>query len=139
MSTTEDLIKDIPANISDSQLITYLHSANLGTKQVKEFKTLTHSTDKVISEWFDVSEKTFQNYRSSKTKLNINFKEKLLLLLSLFKQGERAFGSKDEFNEWLEKPNFHFNNKRPVDFFTTISGIRYIEDRITGIEYGDNV
>ncbi len=65
-------------------------------------------------------------------------KEKLLLLISLYKQGEKVFGSKEEFNDWLEKPNFHFNNKRPVDFFKTISGIRYIEDRLTGILYGDN-
>ncbi|TXD82891.1 DUF2384 domain-containing protein [Subsaximicrobium wynnwilliamsii] len=139
MDTTKDLIRDIPANISDSQVITYLHSANIGTRQLRQFKTLTHATDKVISEWFNVSEKTVLNYRSSKTKLNINFKEKLLLLFSLYKLGERVFGSKEEFNDWLEKPNFHFNDERPEHFFKTISGIRYIEDRITGIEYGDNV
>ncbi|RXJ49908.1 antitoxin Xre/MbcA/ParS toxin-binding domain-containing protein [Gelidibacter gilvus] len=139
METTNDIIKDIPANISDSQVVNYLHSEKLGTKQVKLFKALTHSTDKVISEWFEISEKTFQNYRSSKAKLNINFKEKLVLLFSLYKQGERVFGSKEAFSEWLEKPNFHFNDARPVDFFKTISGIRYIEDRLTGIEYGDNV
>jgi len=138
MATTKDLIRDIPANISDSQVVIYLHSEKLGTKQVRLFKSLTHSSDKVISEWFDVSEKTFQSYRRPKAKLNINFKEKLLLLISLYKQGEKVFGSKEEFNNWLEKPNFHFNNKRPVDFFKTISGIRYIEDRLTGILYGDN-
>ncbi len=139
MDSATDFIREIPANISDSQVITYLHSADLGTKHVRQFKSLTHSTDKVISQWFDVSEKTFQNYRSSETKLNIIFKEKLLLLLSLFRQGERVFGSQENFNDWLKKSNFHFDNKRPIDFFTTISGIRYIEDRITGIEYGDNV
>lgn len=138
MNATKDLIKDIPANISDSQVIIYIQSKKFGTKQVKFFKELTHSTDKIISEWFDISEKTFQSYRSSNSNFNINFKEKLLLLLSLYKQGERVFGSKDEFNEWLEKPNFHFNNEAPVKFFKTISGIRYIEDRLTGIEYGDN-
>lgn len=139
MYASKNRIGDIPANISDSQVINYLHSEKLGTRQVSYLKALTKSTDKVISEWFDISEKTFQNYKNSKSKLNINFQEKLLLLLSLYKQGERVFGSQEEFNEWLEKPNFHFNNIRPVDFFRTISGIRYIEDRLTGIEYGDNV
>lgn len=138
MATTKDLTKEIPVNLSDSQVVVYLHSEKLGTEQVRLLKSLTRSSDKVISEWFDVSEKTFQSYRSSKAKLNINFKEKLLLLISLFKQGEKVFGSKEEFSDWLEKPNFHFNNKRPVDFFETISGIRYIEDRLTGILYGDN-
>ncbi|MDO6435838.1 MbcA/ParS/Xre antitoxin family protein [Cyclobacterium sp. 1_MG-2023] len=138
MNSTKDSIKDIPEKISDSQVVTYIHSGDLGTKQVKLFKTLTHSSDKVISEWFDVSEKTFYSYRTTTAKLNINFKEKLLLLISLYKLGERVFGSKKAFNDWLEKPNFHFNNKQPVDFFKTISGIRYIEDRLTGMLYGDN-
>ncbi len=138
MNATIDINKDIPANISDSQVIIYIHSKKIGTQQVKFFKELTHSTDKIISEWFDISEKTFQSYRSSNSNFNINFKEKLLLLLSLYKQGERVFGSKEEFNEWLEKPNIHFDNEPPVKFFKTISGIRYIEDRLTGMEYGDN-
>lgn len=138
METTNDIIKDIPANISDNQVITYLLSEKLGTNHVRLFKALTHATDKVISEWFDVSEKTFQSYRNSKATLNINFKEKLILLFSLYKQGEQVFGSKEAFNDWLEKPNFHFNDTPPADFFKTISGIRYIEDRLTGIEYGDN-
>lgn len=32
METTNDLIKDIPAKISDSQVVNYLHSEKLGTK-----------------------------------------------------------------------------------------------------------
>ncbi len=129
---------DIPPKISDSQVINYVRSERLGRKQVRQFKEITRSTDKVISAWFNVSEKTFQNYRSSKGKLSIDFKEKLVLLISLYKQGEKVFGSKQAFIDWLEKPNFHFDQKKPVDFFNTISGIRYIEDRLTGMEYGDN-
>ncbi|ARN78191.1 hypothetical protein BST97_09405 [Nonlabens spongiae] len=129
---------DIPPKISDSQVINYVRSERLGRKQVRQFKEITRSTDKVISVWFNVSEKTFQNYRSSNGKLSINFKEKLVLLISLYKQGEKVFGSKQAFIDWLEKPNFHFDQKKPVDFFNTISGIRYIEDRLTGMEYGDN-
>lgn len=129
---------DIPPKISDSQVINYVRSERLGRKQVRQFKEITRSTDKVISVWFNVSEKTFQNYRSSNGKLSIDFKEKLVLLISLYKQGEKVFGSKQAFIDWLEKPNFHFDQKKPVDFFNTISGIRYIEDRLTGMEYGDN-
>ena len=138
MGVTYSTIADVPANITESQVVLYLATPSLGNKQVKLFKQLTNSTDKTISEWFGVSEKTFQGYKRSSANLGMGFKEKLLLLLSLYKLGERVFGSIELFNNWLEKPNFHFNNKQPHSFFTTISGIRYLEARLMGIEYGDN-
>ncbi len=99
---------------------------------------MTAATDKDISEWFEISEKTFQTFRKTNTNLSLNFKEKLILYFSLYKQGMQVFGSNEKFNRWLDKPNFHFDNERPQDFLTTISGIRYVQDRITGIAHGDN-
>ncbi len=139
MKSKEYKIESIPQTVSDSEMIIYLNSSKFGNAQVKLFKSIVNTTDKIISEWFGISEKTFQSYKNSKADLSINFKEKLLLLLSLYKKGEIVFGSKEDFNAWLAKPNFHFNNKPPVDYFKSISGIRFIEDRLTGIEYGDNV
>ena len=138
MKSKEYEIDSIPQTVSESEMILYLNSFELGNKQVKLFKKLVKATDKLISEWFDISEKTFQNYKNSKSELSINFKEKMVLLIALYKKGEFVFGSKEAFNSWLEKPNFQFNNTPPIEYFKSISGIRYIEDRLTGIEYGDN-
>ena len=38
----------------------------------------------------------------------------------------------------MQKPNYIFDGDQPIHFLSTISGIRFIDDRITGIEYGDN-
>jgi len=138
-SFTMEALKPIPPTISDSQVIHYLHSKKLGKKAIGQLKLFSDATDKVMSTWFDVSEKTFQNYKNSEAVLSINFREKLLLLLSLFNHGERVFGAVEEFNHWVNQPNFYFDNKAPIEFFQTISGIRYVDDRLTGMEYGDNV
>jgi|SRR5690554_4286623 len=131
-------IEDTPSMVSEAQMIYYIDATTINTKEFKFLKSLAQKTDKIISEWFNVSEKTFQNYKNMKTKISIPFKEKFLLLISLYKQGEIVFGSKEAFNDWLDTPNFHFDNKPPVEFFKSISGIRYVEDRLAGIEYGDN-
>ncbi|RFC55063.1 antitoxin Xre/MbcA/ParS toxin-binding domain-containing protein [Brumimicrobium aurantiacum] len=131
-------IEDTPSTVSDVEMIYYMNTVNIATKEFQFLKKLAQKTDKIISDWFNISEKTYQNYKSLKTDITLPFKEKFLLIVALYKKGEIVFGSKEAFNSWLDTPNFHFNNEAPVDFFKTISGIRYIEDRLTGIEYGDN-
>ena len=131
-------IDKTPDSVSDVEIVYFINTVKIASKEFKFFKKLAQKTDKIISEWFNISEKTYQNYKNLKTELSLPFKEKFLLLVALYKKGELVFGSKESFNTWLETPNFQFNNKAPVDFFNSISGIRYIEDRLTGIEYGDN-
>jgi uncharacterized protein (DUF2384 family) len=48
-------------------------------------------------------------------------------------------GSKDRFNQWLTAKNFLLDGKAPVSFLSTVTGIRFIDDRLTAMEYGDNV
>lgn len=140
MSTKEHKykIEETPSTVSDVEMVYFINTVKLESKEFKFFKKLAQKTDKIISEWFNISEKTFQNYKNLKSETSIPFKEKFLLLVALYKKGELVFGSKEAFNDWLETPNFHFKQQPPVDFFKSISGIRYIEDRLTGIEYGDN-
>ena len=65
--------------------------------------------------------------------------EHVFALLSLFTHGIDIFGTSDQFDEWLQKPNHFFDNDSPIDFLNTISGIKYTDDRLTAMEYGDNV
>lgn len=62
--------------------------------------------------------------------------EKLFLLN---KHAEMLFDSKEDFSKWLNTPNFFFDEKCPGDFLGTISGIQFIDNRLTAMEYGDNV
>ena len=56
----------------------------------------------------------------------------------LLAHGIEVFGTKENFETWLKKDNFFFDKKAPCDFMHTTEGIKFIDDRITGIEYGDN-
>jgi len=59
--------------------------------------------------------------------------------LSLIQHGRKVFDSIQKFEEWLKRENFYFNRNAPIEYLKTITGIRFIDDRLTAIEYGDNI
>lgn len=59
--------------------------------------------------------------------------------LSLIEHGTTVFGSKEIFLLWMSKENFFFDKKAPIEFITTAEGLEYIDNKLAGIEYGDNV
>ena len=61
------------------------------------------------------------------------------MLFALFKHGTDVFGSTKDFNDWLNNENFFFDGKPPAGYLKTITGIRYVDRRLTAMEYGDNV
>jgi uncharacterized protein (DUF2384 family) len=63
----------------------------------------------------------------------------MLLLTALYKHGSSVFESTQNFNKWLKTANLFFDNQEPITFLDTITGIRFVDDRLTALEYGDNV
>lgn len=133
------ILKDIPYSINDTDILLYLQNKNINWEYVQTLKKSTKFNDDKLSDWLNVSVKTFRSYKKPEQEINDNIKEHLLLLLSLIQHGKNVFGTSEKFEEWLVKENFFFNKKAPIEFLKTITGIRFIDDRLTAIEYGDNV
>jgi uncharacterized protein (DUF2384 family) len=129
----------VPRHINDSEILHFLYTEDIDWKYVNEIKTCTNFKDDVISDWLNISVKTFREYKKPKSVFKENVKEQVLLLLSLIKHGTEVFGSVEEFERWLNQENFYFDNKRPVAFMNTITGIKFLDDRLTAMEHGDNV
>ena len=60
-------------------------------------------------------------------------------LLFLIRHGRSVFGQDEVFYEWLHTRNFHFNNEMPSSYLYSLSGIQFVDERLTAMEYGDNV
>jgi len=110
----------------------------VGPQHLQAIKDLTPFNDEKISEWLDISVKTFRSYKKPKSVIKARIMEHAIMTLSLIKHGIEVFGTKENFAKWLEKENFYFDKKAPIEFMDTHSGIKFIDDRLTGIEYGDN-
>ncbi len=133
------ILETVPRNITDSEILHLLHTADINWKYVSAIKNYTDFNDDVLSEWLNVSVKTFREYKKPNSVFKENVKEQVLLLLSLIRHGTEVFGSIKEFDYWLNQENFYFDNRSPKTFMNTITGIKFIDDRLTAMEHGDNV
>jgi len=132
-------LRQIPNRISDIEVQELLRTDQVNWSYMARLKDVTALQDEVISNWLNISVKTFRHYKKPVTKFKDNIKEKVILLLSLFEHGIDIFGSREEFYTWLKTENFYFDEKSPVSFLTTVTGIRYVDSRLTAMEYGDNI
>jgi uncharacterized protein (DUF2384 family) len=142
MKTKENqnfILATVPGHINEGEILHLLYSTDINWKHVNAIKTLTDFNDNILSDWLNISVKTFREYKKPKSIFKENIKEQVLLLLSLIKHGIEIFGSSKEFDNWLNQENFYFDNKNPVSFLNTITGIKFIDERLTAMEYGDNV
>ncbi len=128
-----------PATFSDIDILKYIRLETNTEEHLKTIKSISGSNDKTISGWLNINEKTLRTYKQTNSPIKDNIKEHILYLVRLMTLGNSVFGSKEEFDRWLNTPNFFFNNESPTTFINTITGIRFAIDRLTAMEFGDNV
>lgn len=134
-----EVLYGVPGQITDSEVLTILHTKDINWKYINTLKELTDFNDDVISGWLNISVRTLRTYRQPENKFKENVKEHILLLISLIKHGIQVFGNSKALNQWLNTGNFYFDGKNPDDYLNTVTGIRYVDDRLTAMEFGDNV
>lgn len=135
----DNVIQDIPQQVSDTDIFVQLYKRNIDWKYAQALKESYEFNDAELANMLNISVKTFRSYKKPGYTLDQNVKEPILLLLSLSLHGKKTFGSTKNFGVWLRAENFYFDGKAPFEFLNTISGIRFIDDRLTAMEYGDNV
>jgi hypothetical protein len=133
------VMEEIAGYFTDSEVLDYMFSRDVDWRHVLTLSQLTGTSDILVSDWLNVNVKTLREYRKPGMQLKENIKEHVLLLLSLMKHGHRIFGSRDLFDRWLSTPNFFFDGRPPSALLHTVTGIRFVSDRLSAIEYGDNV
>ena len=85
---------------------------------------------------FEITPKTLIKYKNNTTKIPSRIAELAIELNTLYLQGNVVFGNSLVFNEWLEKENTFFNNKKPSNFLNTSTGIHLIFEELKRIEFG---
>ena len=133
------LIGLIPAHINTNELLNLIESGAVTTKSLAVLKSMTSFSDEVIANWLNMNVKTYRSYKSADVPLKEDLQEHTVLLIALMKHGIDVFGDQENFSQWLETENFYLGKKKPMSYLNIISGIQYIDSRLTAMEYGDNV
>lgn len=136
----ERIIQDIPAIGDFTNIYFYTDRSMLDAEYISILDRVVGLSDSVLSKWLNITPRTLRNYKKNSTPvLKANIKEHIILILSLYKHGIGVFGSKDDFEEWLSKKNYLLDGRVPIDFLDTVSGIKFIDNRLTAMEFGENV
>lgn len=133
---------EIPKTFSPTDVLEYLTSNEKNRDSKKLFtaiKDVSDLTDGEISLILDISPKTFRYYKNDKRILSLRLSEHAIALYALFNHGKEIFGSWQEFENWLNEENYFFGGKAPIKYLQAITGIKFLDDRLTAMEYGDNV
>src|SRR5690554_3367849 len=91
---------------------------------------------KVLSALLGMDPRTIDNYRKQGRSFAALEGELLLKLDSLFDFGTDTFASREAFRAWLSLPAFDFNDKAPIDFLNTSTGVDLVEQALLRIVHG---
>ncbi len=141
MNQTEvETLEKIPGTVDNNEIFQLVNASKIKKTTIYFLilKDITGGDDREISDWLSISEKTYRTYKIKAPKAKRSLLEKAIMLISLFKHGQEIYGNPEQFRKWLGTKNFYFDNKPPNSFLDTASGIKFIDDRLTGMEYGDN-
>ncbi len=130
---------EIPDHVSEPAILYTIRHNVVDSNYVYSLKLKSEMADELLSEALNINIKTFRSYKTKSISLKPHLQEQVVALLALYKHGEEVFGSAKKLNEWLGKSNYYFDNEKPFDFLSTISGIKHVDDRLSAIEFGDNV
>lgn len=139
MISERNVYKTIPPILEPSWVVNYLEKGKFTPIHVRLLRAKTGASDKVLSSILNIAPKTLVSYTKDVSRTKLDTKEHILMLISLLKHGGEVFGTEENFGQWLDSKNVFLDNRKPMDFLSTISGIKMIDDRVTAIEYGDNV
>jgi len=133
------LIDELPDVNDFTNIYYYVNHYTIDQSYIQILDELSGLKDDIISKWLNITTRTYRTYKTKNVSLKDNTKEHIVLLLSLYKHGLDVFNTKEEFEQWLTTPNFLLDSKAPMDFLDTISGLKFIDNRLTAIEFGENV
>jgi len=137
--TERKIFDSIPRELNDSWIISYLFDKKFTASHIRILKSKTNFSDKILSNILNIAPKTLSTYTKDVSNAKIDTKEHVLMLIAMIKHGTDVFGSETNFNKWLDSPNIFFDNSKPISYLNTVSGIRFIDNSLTSMEYGDNI
>ena len=90
----------------------------------------------VLAGLLGMDPRTIDNYRKQSKSFAALEGELLLKLDTLFDFGMDVFGSNEDFKAWLYSPAFALQDRKPIDFLNTSTGVDLVELALQRIVHG---
>ena len=103
------------------------------------FKKLATFSPFSLQEWSKIlhlTERSLQRYKKENRPFDPLQSEKIIQILLLYKKGIQVFGSKENFDQWLDTIIPALGQIKPKDILDSSFGIDMIRDELIRIEHG---
>ena len=90
----------------------------------------------VLAGLLGMDPRTIDNYRKQSRSFAALEGELLLKLDSLFDFGGDVFGSNEDFKAWLYSAAFALQDRKPIDFLNTSTGVDLVEQALQRMVHG---
>ena len=138
ISELETKANEVPSFINPTWVLSFFKKDVFDKMKLKTLKLNYGLQQDKLAHLLDVTPKTLKKYEDGESKMKRHTQEHGLMLLSLLEHGKKTFGSFELFNEWLLRKNQLLDFNAPLDYLGSISGVLFIENRLTNLAYGDN-
>jgi putative toxin-antitoxin system antitoxin component (TIGR02293 family) len=93
--------------------------------------------DDSLAKAIGMSHRTYQRHASVGAKpLSPEQSGRTWKLAEILAKATSILGSKEEAEQWLERPAIGLNQHRPIDLLATPAGVELVEDFLVRLEYG---
>jgi putative toxin-antitoxin system antitoxin component (TIGR02293 family) len=108
-------------------------------------RALSYLVDHLVSlRWDDsfakaigMSQRTYQRHTStSVSHLSPEQSGRTWKLAEILARATSVFGSKEEAEQWLERPAMGLNQRKPIDLLATPAGLELVEEFLVRLEHG---
>lgn len=136
---SQTLSENLPSVSEPVAVYGYVSANDIDSRYIQKLDMLIGLGDEILAGWLNITSRTLRNYKEKTSRLKDITKEQLVAILSLYKHGVEVFDDKDLFETWLVTTNPFLDNLKPQSFMDTMSGIQIVDQRLTAMEYGENV
>lgn len=84
-----------------------------------------------------MSHRTYQRHTAENTgQLSSEQSGRAWKLAEMLAKATSVFGSKEEAEQWLERPAIGLDQRKPIDLLATPAGVELVDDFLARLEYG---
>jgi putative toxin-antitoxin system antitoxin component (TIGR02293 family) len=93
--------------------------------------------DDSLARAIGMSHRTYQRHAAVSAKpLSPEHSGRTWKLAEIIAKATSIFGSKDEAEQWLERPAIGLDQRKPIDLLATPAGVELVEDFLVRLEHG---
>lgn len=127
-----------PALADEEDMSSLINMVREGVK-FTFFEKVAAETIFNLEEWsslMHLSARTLQRYKREKRTFDPVQSERILQIALLNKKGDAVFGSRKQFNTWLQAENVALGSVKPRDLMDNTFGLTLLNDELGRIEHG---